>query len=169
MHEFLEAKFDSENSTSYSHSIKKGKSAKRTRPNWKNSMLLSTCLAQICLCAIIFGECLVEIDDCPENFGVMARNIPCSFISFFLHIKDIICHFCSLLDNSGHFKFTSTLSTTVLLVELMPINHGRHVVSCSYWQPRGGCFSYFAMRPTLFNASNNTSSANLLISYHFKC
>ena len=81
----------------------------------------------------------------------MARNILCSFISFFLHNKDIICHLSSLLLNSGHFQLTSTLSTTILLVELMAIKHGRHIASCSYWQPRGGCFSCSGLR----YASNN--------------
>ena len=100
-----------------------------------------------------------------EDIWVMARNIPCSFISFFLHNKNIICHFSSLLVKSGHFQLTSTLSTTVLLVELMVIkhHHGYHVVLCSYWQPWGGCFFLFlpsgcAMRPTLLKASNITST-----------
>ena len=95
--------------------------------------------------------------------------------SVVLHNKDIICHFSSFLVNSGPFWLTSTLSITVLLVLLMAIKHGCHVVSCSYWQPRGGCLSYSwcslkgcAMRPILFKASNNTSTENLLISY-FKC
>ena len=52
-----------------------------------------------------------------------------------VHNKGIICHFSSLLVNSGCFQLTSTISLTVLLVELMAIKHGQHVVSCSYWQP----------------------------------
>ena len=55
----------------------------------------------------------------------MAWNIACSFI--FLHKKDIICHFSSWLVKAGRFQLTSILSTTVLLVELMAIKHGRHV------------------------------------------
>ena len=85
---------------------------------------------------------------------VMAQNIPCSFISFF-HNKGIFCYFCSFLVDSGHFQLTSTTSTTFLLVELVGIEHGHYIVSCSYRQPRGGCFSYFwgslngcAMPPT---------------------
>ena len=55
----------------------------------------------------------------------------------FLHHKDIICYLSSLLAKSLHFQLKSTVSTTFLLVKLMVIKHGRHVVSCLYWQPRG--------------------------------
>ena len=89
------------------------------------------------------------------------HQCPCSFISFFLQNKNTIYHFSSLLVNSCHFQLTSTLSSTVLLVELMAIKPGCHVVSCSYWQPWGWYFSYSwcspkgcAMCPTLFKASN---------------
>ena len=96
--------------------------------------------------------------------------------SVFLHNKEIFCYFGSCLVNSGRFQFTRTVSTTFLLVELVVIKHGRHVVSCSYRQPRGGCFSYSwrspkgcAMHPTLLKASNITSIEHLLISCHFEC
>ena len=87
----------------------------------------------------------------------------------FIHDKAIICYFCSLLVNSRYFPLTSTVSTTVLLVALMVIKHGHHtlkprsltrwvnVVSCSYWQPRGGC-----------KASNIASIEYCIIGYHFK-
>ena len=90
--------------------------------------------------------------------------------------KGIICYFSLLLVNQDHFQLTSTVSRTLLLVELMVIKHGHHIVASSYWRPRGGCFSYSwhslmscAMPPTLFNASNIPSIENLLIRYHFKC
>ena len=105
----------------------------------------------------------------------MASDIPCSLV-FFLHNKDIFCCFGSFLVDSGRFQLTSSTSTTFLLVELVVIKHGRHVVSCLYRQPRGGCFSYSwrspkgcAMPPTLFGVSNITSIEYLLISYNFKC
>ena len=122
-------------------------------------------------------QCSIQLKDMCQNFGtqgvkkfqgkmtvteilVMDQNIPC-FSLVFLHYKDIICHFSLFLVNSGHFQLTNTLSTTVLLVELMVIKHGNHIVSDSYWQPRGGCFPYFwrgpkgcAMHPTLFKAPN---------------
>ena len=56
----------------------------------------------------------------------MARNIPCSFISF-LHNKDIFCYFSSFLVDSGRFHLTSTASTAFLIVELVVIKHGRHM------------------------------------------
>ena len=88
----------------------------------------------------------------------MAWNIPCLFISL-LHNKDIICYFTSLLVSSGHFQFTSTISVTVLLVELVTIKHGHHV--CSFMLTLATsreCFSYFgAMPQTLFEASKITS------------
>ena len=124
----------------------------------------------------------------PTPIRVVARNIPspvqltcffipCSLIrQFFLHDKDIFCYFGSFSVNSGHLKSTSTTSTQFLLMELVVVKHGRHVVSCSYWQPRGGCFAYSwcspkgcAMLPTSFNASKITSIENLLTSYLFKC
>ena len=42
--------------------------------------------------------------------------------SVLLHNKDIFCNFSSLLVNLGHFQLTSTISTTVLLVQLVVIN-----------------------------------------------
>ena len=36
----------------------------------------------------------------------------------------------SLLVNLGRFWFTSTTSTTILLVELIATKHGHHIVSC---------------------------------------
>ena len=97
--------------------------------------------------------------------SVMAQNIPCSFISFFLHNKDIFCYFGSFLVYSGRFQLASTISTTFLLVDLMVIKHGHHIISCSYWQPWGGCFSDSwcspsgcAVPPTLLRASNITSN-----------
>ena len=59
---------------------------------------------------------------------VMAQNIPCSFISFFLH-QDIFHYFGSFLVDSGRFHLNSTISTAFLLVELVVINHGHHVGS----------------------------------------
>ena len=87
---------------------------------------------------------------------VMALINPCSIISFFcmirkysvvlvhsyfLHDKEIFCHFGSFLVNSCHFYLTSSVSA-FLLVELVVIKHGsvRYVVSCTYQQPQGGCF-----------------------------
>ena len=72
----------------------------------------------------------------------MAWNTPSSFISF-LHNKDIFCYFGSFLVDSDRFQLTSTTSTKFLVVELVVIKHGHHVVSCSYWQPQGGCFFLF--------------------------
>ena len=62
------------------------------------------------------------------------------FIDKFFYIIMTICYFSSQLVNSGCFQFTSTIPTTVLMVELVVIKHGHHVFSCSYWQPQGGCF-----------------------------
>ena len=66
-------------------------------------------------------------------------------------------------------------NNNILLVELV-IKHGHHIVSCSYRQPRRGCFSYSwcslngcAMHPTLLKAFNIVCIENLIISYHFKC
>ena len=108
---------------------------------------------------------------------VMAREIPCSFISFFLYNKDIFCYFGSFLVDYGCFQLTSTTSTTFLLLEMVVIKHGCQVVSCSHQQTREGCFfssswcswNGCAMPPTLFEVSNITSIQYLLISYHFKC
>ena len=72
---------------------------------------------------------------------VMAQDIPCSFISSFLHNKDI-CYFGSFLVDLGRFQLTSTITTTFLLVELVVIKHGHHLVSCSYQQPWGGYFCH---------------------------
>ena len=55
--------------------------------------------------------------------------------SFFFHNKDTFCYFGLFLVDSGRFQLTSTTSTTFLLVELLVIEHGHHVVSCSYQQP----------------------------------
>ena len=62
------------------------------------------------------------------------------FFHYFLHDKDIIHYLISLLVNSGCFQLTSTVSTTVLVVELMAIKHGHCIVSCSDWQPLGDVF-----------------------------
>ena len=66
--------------------------------------------------------------------------------------------------DSGRFQLTSSISTTLWLVELVVIKHGHHMVSCSYWQPRGGCFSYSwcslkgcTKPPTLFEVLKITS------------
>ena len=99
----------------------------------------------------------------------MAWNIPVhSLVS--LHNKDIICHFSSLLVNSGHFQLSSTLSITALLMELMAIKHGHHSFMLILETLRG-CFFLFlaAMHTTLFKASNITGIEILLISYHFQC
>ena len=64
------------------------------------------------------------------------------FISFFLHNQDMFCYFGSFLVDSGRFQLTSTTFTIFLLVELVVIKHGHHLVSFSYQQPQGGCFSY---------------------------
>ena len=84
---------------------------------------------------------------------VMDWNIPCSFI-IFLHNKDIIYYFGSLLVNSGRFQLTSTISTTFLLEEFVVIKHGCHVVSCLYWQPQGCVFLFLAQPKGLHYASN---------------
>ena len=76
----------------------------------------------------------------------------------------------------GHFQFTSIISTTVSLVELVVVKHGCHIILCSYWQHQGGCFSLFLALPKgphhaskLFKASNITSIESILNSYHFEC
>ena len=46
---------------------------------------------------------------------VMAWNILCSLISFFLHNKDILCYFVSFSVDSGRFQLTSTTSTFLLV------------------------------------------------------
>ena len=51
----------------------------------------------------------------------MAWNILCLFI--YLYNKDI-CYFSSLLANLDHFLLTSTISATVLLLEVVVIRHG---------------------------------------------
>ena len=70
---------------------------------------------------------------------------PSSFISFFLHSKEILCPFCPLLVSLCSLHFTSTITT--LLVELVTILHGYHIVcSLYYWLPRG-CFVISWCRP----------------------
>ena len=87
--------------------------------------------------ADLFAE--VEMPLVASGMKVIALNVPCSFISF-LHNTDIICYFSSLLINPGLFQLTSIASKMVLLVGLMVMKYCGQIVSCSYWQPQGGCF-----------------------------
>ena len=68
-----------------------------------------------------------------------ARNSWCNHATV-PDIFGITCIFSSL--DPGCFQFTSTISTTVSLVELVVIKHGCHIILCSYWQHQGGFFSY---------------------------
>ena len=56
---------------------------------------------------------------------------------FFCIIRtySIILVYTSLLLNLSCCQLTSTISTTVLLLEVVVIRHGHHVVPCSSWQP----------------------------------
>ena len=69
------------------------------------------------------------------DFGLWLGTSPVHSLVFF-HNRDIFCYFGSFLVDSGRFQLTSIIST-FLLEELVVIKHGRHVVSCSYRQPRG--------------------------------
>ena len=79
----------------------------------------------------------------------------------FLHNKDILSYFSSLLADSVHFQLTSTISTTVLLVELMMIKHGITKFHVGIGNFEGDVF----LIPV--KASNITGIENLLISYRF--
>ena len=86
---------------------------------------------------IVDGNCWLWLGTTPVHslvFGIISAYI--------------ICCFSSLLVNSGHFHFTSTLST-FLLVQLAVIKHGCHKVSCSYWQPQEGSGDAAAPHPFL--------------------
>ena len=70
------------------------------------------------------------------------------FLAQSCHYAKHIWHnmYFSSLDPSC-FQFTSTISTTVSLVKLVVIKYGCHIISCSYWQCQGGCFSLFLVLP----------------------
>lgn len=88
-----------------------------------------------------------------ENIGKGQYNgLPPSFV--ILHSKEIFCYFGSLLVNFGCLKFTSTIITITLLVEIVMI-HGHHIVSSLYGWPWGACFCYFLVQLFKLRHANN--------------
>ena len=62
----------------------------------------------------------------------MDGNVPYSF-STSLHNGDIFHYLSSMLVNSAHSQLPSTVSATMLLVELVAVKHGHHAVSYLHW------------------------------------
>ena len=120
---------------------------------------------------IIFGISTPNYTGISKIFAEKQVVLHSLTFTIVLH-NDIICYFSSFLFNSGRFQLTSTLSTTVLPVELMAIKHDCHMFHACTGNLKGDVLlipGASPMRPTLFKASNNTSVEKLLISYHFKC
>ena len=120
-------------------------------------MILRYHSAPDCNAPLFYSECgdLVQnYSTCPKR--PVGYDIECPFSLVLIYLTRTCCYCCLLLVNSGSFQLTRTTCTQILLVELVAIKHGHNVVSCSYWQPRQGCFSHYWCSPrgcAILNAS----------------